>query len=253
VRTRVQIDASYATTVRDEGRGSAVVLVHGTPLDARSWDGLVPRLATRHRVVTYDLRGHGSASSCQVPGDYDRFVRDLVLLLDWLELERAHLVGHSFGGQVVEAFAGSHPDRVEALTVVCGRSTPYPPFAAAADAIERDGIEGAVEGALGRWFTPEAVARDDPAVRYARSCMTSEAAPALVATFRLIAGFDVGDRLAGLPAPARLIAAEHDVVATPEDSRQAARSAANGEFMLEPAAGHMLPLEFPERIARLAY
>lgn len=249
----MRIDSSYTTTVRDEGQGPAVVLVHGTPLDARSWDGLGRRLAGRHRVVTYDLRGHGSARSSAVPSDYGRLASDLALLLDKLEIARAHVVGHSFGGQVVQEFSAAHPERVEALTVVCARSTPYPPFAAAAATIEREGIAAAADAALARWFTPASVARDEPAVRYARSCLTPAAAPALAAAFRLIAEFDIGDRLSALEAPARFIAAERDAVATPEELREAARRARNGEFVLEPGAGHMLPVESPERLARLEW
>src|SRR5919109_826364 len=83
----------------------------------------------------------------------------------------------------------------------------YPPFAAAAATIDREGIAAAADAALARWFTPESVARDEPAVRYARSCLTPAAAPSLAAAFRLVAKFDIGDRLSALEAPARFIAA----------------------------------------------
>jgi 3-oxoadipate enol-lactonase len=249
----IRIDERYATAVTDVGDGPAVVLVHGTPLDAHAWDGLVPGLAGRHRVIAYDLRGHGSARACGLPASYEPLVDDLARLLDALEVERAHVVGHSFGGQVATAFALSRPQRVAALTVVCARSAPYPPFAAAADIIERDGIQSIASGALERWFTPEALARDDPAVAYARSRLTPEAAPTLATAFRLIARFDATGRLGTLRAPARYVAAEHDLVATPEDLRRAAGLAPRGAFLLEPATSHMLPVEHPERLARLPW
>lgn len=94
------MDSSYTATVDDVGEGPAVVLLHGTPLDAQSWDGLAPALAGRRRVVRYDLRGHGTARSCPVPSDYGAFAGDLALVLNGLEIERAHVLGHSFGGQV---------------------------------------------------------------------------------------------------------------------------------------------------------
>jgi pimeloyl-ACP methyl ester carboxylesterase len=174
-------------------------------------------------------------------------------VLNGLEIERAHVLGHSFGGQVAQVFATSHPERVEALTVLCARSTPYPPFAAAAAAIERDGIQVAAEGALKRWFAREAIERDDPAVRYSRSRLGPEATGTLVATFRLIAEFDIRDRLRTLEAPARFIAAERDTVATPGELARAARLAPKGEFILERSVGHMLPVEAPEQLARLSW
>lgn len=201
---------SYGAAVIDSGEGTAVVLVHGTPLDARSWQWLAPLLATRHRVITYDLRGHGSARACALPSSYQPLADDLAQLLDVLALERAHVVGHSFGGQVAQAFAARHPERLTGLTVVCARSTPFPAFAAAADAIDSGGIEAVARSAMERWFTPEALAHDGTAVRYAGSRMTPEAAPTLAAALRLIADFDIGDRLATLPIPVRFVAAERD-------------------------------------------
>lgn len=243
----------YEPAVEDHGDGPAVVLIHGTPLDRRAWDGLIPDLAERHRVVAYDLRGHGSARSVPLPASYAVLADDLTRLLDACSIECAHVVGHSFGGQVAQAFAAAHPDRLSALTVICSRATPYPPFAATADIIEQSGIEAVAEPALRRWFTPDAVAADGPAVRYARSCMAPEAARTLVTAFRLIAGFDAGDALAALPVRARYIAAARDIVGSPQEMRQAAAGARHGEFHLEPDAGHMLPLEAPQRLTRLTW
>jgi 3-oxoadipate enol-lactonase len=253
VRASVRIDHSYSTKVTDSGEGPPLVLVHGTPLDAHAWDGLLPRVATSHRVITYDLRGHGSARSCDLPASYEPLVDDLAAVLDARGLERAHVVGHSFGGQVAAAFATSHPDCVSALTVICARTTPYPPFAAAADAIERDGIEAVARIALDRWFTPDALARDDPTVAYARSRLIPEAAGTLATAFRLIARCDLAERLAALPGRARFIAAGRDPVATPEELRHASALAPRGVLVLEPGAGHMLPIEHPERLASLTW
>jgi pimeloyl-ACP methyl ester carboxylesterase len=79
------------------------------------------------------------------------------------------------------------------------------------------------------------------------------AGPAVVlaATLRMIAGFDLGDGLAALPVPGRFVAAEHDLVAAPDDLRAAAATLPDGEFLLERGANHMLPVEHPERLAAL--
>lgn len=79
----------YATTIDRCGEGPSLVLVHGTPLDAHAWEGVVPPLADRRRVVTYDLRGHGSARATPVPDSYRVLAHDLAALLDMLGLERA--------------------------------------------------------------------------------------------------------------------------------------------------------------------
>ena len=230
-----------------------MVLVHGTPLDAAAWSGLVPAVAAQHRVITYDLRGHGSERSVPLPDSYEALADDLAELLDGLAIERGHVVGHSFGGQVAQTFAARYPERLRALTVICSRSTPHPPFAAAADAIESNGIEAVADGALERWFTPAALASGAGAVEYARSRLTPDAAQTLAAAFRLIAAFDIGERLAGLGVPAGFVAAERDAVATPDEMRRAALIPPQASFVLEADVGHMLPVEQPERLAHLAW
>jgi pimeloyl-ACP methyl ester carboxylesterase len=97
------------------GRGPAVVLLHGGFMDRRSWDRVVPELSKSYRVVRYDIRPFGESTAPKEP----YFVPDdLLRLLNHLKIDRAHLVGHSFGGGVALDFALAHPTRVATLTLV---------------------------------------------------------------------------------------------------------------------------------------
>ena len=73
----------------------------------------------------------------------------------------------------------------------------------------------------------------------------------LVRAFRLIAPYDLGDRLDTFTAPTRLVAAGRDTVGEPADMRHAADRIPNSRFDVEPDAGHLLPLERPDRVAAL--
>jgi pimeloyl-ACP methyl ester carboxylesterase len=81
-------DIGYRTEVRIDGNGPAAVLVHGTPLDLRAWDGLVELLSSDLSLVRYDLRGHGAARSKPLPASYDRLADDLRRLLDACRIRR---------------------------------------------------------------------------------------------------------------------------------------------------------------------
>lgn len=100
----------------EAGTGEPLVLVHGFSLDTRMWEGQFDAFAGRYWVIRYDLRGFGRSA---VPaGEPYRHVDDLSSLLDYLNVERAHLVGLSLGGGVVVDFALTYPAAVRSLIPV---------------------------------------------------------------------------------------------------------------------------------------
>ena len=83
----------------EHGAGDPLVLAHGfTGTGEASWTSSLPALAERYRVIAPDLRGHGlSTGAPETRHPHARFAADPVALLDHLDLERAHFVGHSAG------------------------------------------------------------------------------------------------------------------------------------------------------------
>ena len=87
----------------DRGRGEPVVLIHGfTGSYARHWespDVIAALTQAGYRVIAMDCRGHGQSGKPTGASDYGlELVRDAVRLLDYLIIERAHVVGYSMGG-----------------------------------------------------------------------------------------------------------------------------------------------------------
>ena len=97
------------------GDGPVVLLVHEGVADRRMWRGQAPVLARHHRVVAVDLRGFGETPHASGPFSN---VDDLREVLDELGIERATVVGGSYGAKVALGFAVAHPERVERL-VLC--------------------------------------------------------------------------------------------------------------------------------------
>ena len=225
------------------------VFVHGTPLDRRSWEPVIAQL--RHmRCITCDLRGHGAAAAEDLPASYDALADDLAHVIADHGIERAHIVGHSFGGQVAATFATRHAARTASVTLVCCRLEPYPPFAQAADTIASAGMAAIAEATIARWFTREAVARDEPGVRYARERLAAIRPSVMATALRLIAAYDGVPALKASGAPVRLVAAERDRVAEVAGLRAAA-SELRAPLALAEGVGHMLPLERPSWLAGL--
>jgi pimeloyl-ACP methyl ester carboxylesterase len=97
------------------GEGEPLVLVHAGIADSRMWEGQLTAFADRYRVLRYDMRGFGRTA--MVEGTFSHH-EDLRGLLDFLGLDRAHLVGCSMGGGAVLDFALEYPDRVGNLVLV---------------------------------------------------------------------------------------------------------------------------------------
>jgi non-heme chloroperoxidase len=93
----------------DQGHGPAVVLIHGYPLDGRSWEKQTRALiAAGYRVITYDRRGYGRSSQPTAGFDYDTFAADLKIVLDTLELTGVTLVGFSMGSGEVGRYLATY-------------------------------------------------------------------------------------------------------------------------------------------------
>lgn len=97
------------------GQGKPIVLLHSGGADLRDWQFIVPKLAQTHQVIAFDGRGAGKSPPILEPAD---FVEDLKNLLNYLNIERAVLVGHSIGGQIATDFALAYPDRVSKLVLI---------------------------------------------------------------------------------------------------------------------------------------
>lgn len=99
------------------GSGDPVVLIHGGWVDVRNWDEQFAVLARGHRVLRYDVRGHGQ-SSAPVEGVSYSDHEDLANLLDHLRIRNEHLVGFSMGSRIAVDYVLAYPERSRSLVVV---------------------------------------------------------------------------------------------------------------------------------------
>ncbi len=115
----------------DHGSGQPVILIHGYPLNGRSWERQMPALIDAgYRVIAYDRRGWGLSSKPLGGHDYDTFAADLNALIEHLDLKDILLVGFSMGTGEVTRYIGNYgTDRV-AQAALLGA---VPPFLLKAD------------------------------------------------------------------------------------------------------------------------
>lgn len=110
----------------EAGSGVPVVLIHGyTRFLESNWiaPGVFADLSRDHRVIAYDLPGHGKSEKAYEPAAYRDMATDPIRLLDHLGIKRAHLVGYSMGGGVVAKAAADYPERL--ITAILGGHSGY--------------------------------------------------------------------------------------------------------------------------------
>lgn len=169
----VPVDGGEVWADDTGGDGPPLVLLHPGIGDSRVWDPVLPRLAARHRVIRYDVRGYGRSPRPTVPFS---LLGDLVSVLDHLGLRRVPLVGCSMGGATAISLALDAPERVSALVLLCPGVTGYPwPEEPEVDAeyarlAEAGDVEGLVAFGLREWA---AAGADEAAAAQLRAAISA--------------------------------------------------------------------------------
>jgi pimeloyl-ACP methyl ester carboxylesterase len=243
----------------DYGDGPPVVFLHAGIADRRMWAPLVDQLAGRHRVVTYDLRGYGESTA---PLANFAHHDDVAGLLDQLGIDRASLVGCSFGGSVAIDAALAYPGRVAALALFGSVVSGYrlPGFGDLWDRIvgdvDEDDLDAMAAAEVRFWVVgPARLPQDvDAGLISFAEAMDRQALQAEAALEQV----DVGDldppaaqRLGDIAVPTLVAAGGADI---PQIRRLADHLGAEipqaRRLVDVPDTGHLLPLERPDLAGR---
>ena len=205
-----------------------VILQHGQAKSARMWYAWVPPLARHYRVIRVDSRGFGK--SLLPPPEYvyrmDDIADDVTHLMDYLGLERAHVIGDTVGGAVALTLTARHPDRIQSVT--CCQSTyklrGVPTCMAYHDFVRDHGVEA--------WVRSQHSGQDAQDA-WVISEMSKTSAQAVM---RSLAGFsdvDLTDILPTIGCPALVIQGAADEMRL-ERARQLASLLPNGRLTVIP-------------------
>lgn len=123
------VAAGIATNYHDLGAGEPVLFIHGSGPGVSAWANwrlAIPEVARDFRVIAPDMVGFGfSERPAGVRYDMDTWVAQAIGLLDALGIEKAHVVGNSFGGALALAMAIRHPQRVNRLVLMGSVGVPF--------------------------------------------------------------------------------------------------------------------------------
>lgn len=251
--TRSEFDAStaYALAYREYGSPEqpTMVLLHSLGTDGRMWDGCIDALASDHRVIVPDCRGHGqSPPSSDV--SVESWVDDLQTLLEKLDAYPALLVGVSLGGIQAIAFAAAHPTLVSGL-IVADSFTSLPSEVAEAK------IRALVDSASS---APMRVVADDyvadtfrmpvPAgAESVRQAISDMETSSYIAAVQACFGIGIDDALGQVESPTLVLWGDRDNKSPRPLSEKIADGIPNAELSVVPDAGHLSNVDNPKAFA----
>jgi 3-oxoadipate enol-lactonase len=236
------------------GEGEPVVFLNGVMMTTQSWVLQTSLFRQRYRCLLHDFRGQLLSDKPDEPWTLEDHATDLRTLLDHLEIERCHLVGTSYGGEVGLIFAYTWPHRVKSLSVISSVSEVGPELDRAVAIWAETALEA--PGKLYRTslpsnFSPGFIAANPQLVEQGeerlRAC-PPEFFPAfarLVDAFRK-AGFTA--ELERIQCPTLVLVGEKDALKPPEYSRLIAERIPDSELLLIAGAGHAVILEKPREV-----
>jgi 3-oxoadipate enol-lactonase len=224
-----------------------LILSNSLGLDLSMWQRQVAALSLRFRVLRYDSRGQGRSLVTAGPYSIEVLARDVLALLDRLEIQRVDFCGLSLGGMVGMWLAAHEPARVGKL-VLANTTALLPPPAtwdARIKSVQEGGIITIVDLVIERWFTPAFRESRPLDVESARHALLATSPEGYIACVAAIRDMDLRVELGSIRSRTLVIAGHLDPATPPAMGRTIAE-AIDGARFIELLASHLSNIEAPE-------
>ena len=219
-------------------RPGAPVLVLSNSLGTNysMWDPQIPEFEKHLGVLRYDTRGHGQSSVTPGPYRIEQLGRDVLHLLDRLNLDRVHFCGLSMGGMIGMWLGVNAPERLGKL-VLCNTAARIgnaETWNARIDAVSKGGMKSVAPAIIERWFTPAFRAAARESVALAQRMIEASPPDGYSACCAAIRDMDQRDNISSIRVPTLVISGTKDPVTT----------SADGQFLVD-RISHARHLELP--------
>jgi pimeloyl-ACP methyl ester carboxylesterase len=241
---------------REAGVGPAVLFLHGLGMTRTGFDLQLAALAPAYRCVAWDVPGYGASEPLPEPLTFAALADAVARLLDALELQAAHVVGLSLGGQIALHTAVRHPQRVRSLALLDSS----PAFgldgtdpdewrrARLAPLEDATSVEAFAEPVLRSIMAPDV---DAAALRTAVASMLRVPIAGLRAMVACLPTHDVRAALHDITVPTLVAVGELDEETPPAYAQALADGIPGARLAIVPGAGHISNLEAPAAVNAL--
>ncbi|MDP9262835.1 MAG: alpha/beta hydrolase [Acidobacteriota bacterium] len=227
------------------GEGPDLVLLHPFPTNHRFWMGVADMLASRYRMIAYDLRGHGDSTPGSGPATMEKHAADLARLCEVNKVSKAIFAGVSIGGYVLLDFWRRHGERVAALILSDTRATADTEEGRAArlksaEEVQKNGPATFLEGMVPKLLGQHTRDSRPDVVEGARKMMAKTTGAGIVALQQgMAARPDSVPTLATINVPTLVLVGAEDTLTPPADAELIHQGIAGSRLEVIPLAGHL--------------
>jgi 3-oxoadipate enol-lactonase len=227
-----------------------VVLSHSLSCSLMMWNPQMEALNPHFQVLRYDMRGHGGSEAPAGPYTLELLGKDVIGLLDALNIDRVHFVGLSIGGMIGQCLALNHPHRLKSLalcdTMAVVLEEAQPIFQERIDTVRAKGVESQLEPTMERWFTPSFLKSNPPMLGVIRKEFLATPVEGYIGCSEAIRKLNYLNRLSQIRIPTLIMVGEDDP-GTPVSASQAIHERiSNSKLVILPSARHLSNVEQTE-------
>jgi 3-oxoadipate enol-lactonase len=232
----------------DEGKGSAIIFIHGLGENADSWKHQLNYFKKSFRVIAPDLRGHHRTEDGNVSDiTLYQFSEDIIALLDLLKVDKAHFVGLSMGGIILQEITIKYQNRIITLSIC--NSTAYASQEALAGLNERlNMIKNVSMDDMANFIVTACLpAKHDPNVyKEAFEIFSKNRKEAYTASTKATFSVDFRDHLKHINLPTFVLCGENDIATPVFAGKYIHDNIKNSTMNIIPGVGHLSKLEAPK-------
>jgi pimeloyl-ACP methyl ester carboxylesterase len=235
----------------EHGQGEPLVLVPGFGTGLWIWYRQVPAFAERFRTIVFDPRGVARSQAPDAPFTMRDLADDLAALLEGLKVEKAHVLGASFGGFVAQEFALAHPERTRSLVLCCtsyggtGHVPPAPETLAAIASTKGLNTAERVRENLLLAFSPRFVGEQPEEVERVIRLRAESDVPesAYLRQLQAAVAFDAAARVGEIKAPTLVVTGDADRIVPHENSSNLAAAIPGARLRVIDGGSHAFFIE----------
>src|SRR5947209_9355335 len=233
-------------TVEGRDGGPTLMLSNSLGCTLQMWEPQMKAFTQRFRVIRYDRRGHGKSGVPPGPYSLERFGRDVLAILDDLNIEKVHWCGLSMGGMVGQWLGANAPERMNKI-ILSNTSCYYPDptnWHNRIKMVKEGGMAGVADTVIAAWLTADFREREPQPTQALKSMLLATSPVGYIACCEALSTLDQRALLPKIKSPTLVIAGRHDP-STPVAAGELIRSNIPGASMTILDAAHISNVEQP--------